>query len=156
MELVFLGAILAVCVRLFLETTTYVTASYDTSGGAGQFPQYVLILLMIAVIALMIQDIRKKKYQDFDITSLFHDERKVFFLSLVAYILVIKPFGFIMSTIIYLVFIVNYLYKKYGNGSIGTVKNVIIRNVSLVIFVCAIDYVFEHLMRVVLPHGFLF
>lgn len=155
MEYVFLG-IIAVFATLFLkDATQYKIASYDTSGGPGMFPKYILILLLVAVTALVIQKIIKKDKTKFVFFELLKGERGIILGSLILYLAVLSVFGFILSTSIFLMFTVNYLYFRGHSGSGGR-KSIAIRSGFSVGIALIINYVFVNLMHVMLPSGIIF
>jgi len=94
MELIFLAILGIFAVVFFKETTTYKIASFDTSGGPATFPQYILILLLVAIAILMIQKIVKKDFKGFVFIELFKGERGIGLLSLVAYLALLTILGF--------------------------------------------------------------
>lgn len=155
MEYVFLG-IIAVFATLFLkDATQYKIASYDTSGGPGMFPTYILILLLVAVAALAIQKIIKKDRTKFVFFELLKSERGIILGSLIVYLAVLSVIGFILSTSIFLMFTVNYLYFR-GHAGFGAKKSIAIRSGFSVGIALIINYVFVNLMHVMLPSGIIF
>lgn len=155
MEYVFLG-IIAVFATLFLkDATQYKIASYDTSGGPGLFPTYILILLLVAIAALVIQKIIKKDKTKFVFFELLKGERGIILGSLIIYLAVLSVIGFILSTSIFLMFTVNYLYFR-GHVGFGAKKSIAIRSGFSVGIALIINYVFVNLMHVMLPRGIIF
>lgn len=155
MEYVFLG-IIAIFATLFLkDATQYKIASYDTSGGPGMFPKYILILLLVAIAALIIQKIIKKDKTKFVFFELLMGERGIILGSLVVYLAVLSLIGFILSTCIFLVVTVNYLYFR-GHAGLGGKKSIAIRSGISVGTALIINYVFVNLMHVMLPRGIIF
>ena len=156
MELIFLAILGIFAVVFFKETTTYKIASFDTSGGPATFPQYILILLLVAIAILMIQKIVKKDFKGFVFIELFKGERGIGLLSLVAYLTLLTILGFTLSTILFLGFLVNYLYRANHQKSLGSVKQIAIRTGFSVLFAFVIQYIFVGLMHVMLPKGIFF
>jgi len=156
MELVFLAVLAVVASVFFFETTTYKIASFDTSGGPAIFPQYVLILLLVAIVVLVIQKIIKKDFKGFVFLELFKRERGIGLLSLIAYLTLLNILGFTLSTILFLSFLVNFLYRAHHDKSLGSVKQISIRTGISVLFSFIIHYTFVNLMHVMLPKGILF
>lgn len=155
MEYVFLG-IIAVFASLFLKDAThYKTASYDTSGGPGQFPKYILILLLISIAALIIQKIIKKDKTKFVFFELFKGERGITLGSLIIYLAFLNIIGFLLSTSIFLIATVNYLYFR-AHAGFGGKKGIAIRSSISVVITLTIYYAFVQLMHVMLPTGIIF
>lgn len=156
MELIFLTILGIFAIIFFRETTTYKIAAFDTSGGPAAFPQYILILLLIAIAILMIQKIMKKEYKGFVFLELFKGERGIGLLSLIAYLSLLSILGFTLSTILFLTFLVNYLYRVNHNKSLGSAKRIAMRTGFSIIFAFAIQFIFVSLMHVMLPKGIFF
>jgi hypothetical protein len=156
MELIFLAVLAIVASVFFVETTTYKIASFDTSGGPAIFPQYILILLLVAIVVLFIQKIIKKDFKGFVFIELFKRERGIGLLSLIAYLTLLNILGFTLSTILFLSFLVNFLYRAHHEKSLGSVKQISIRTGISVLFSFIIHYTFVSLMHVMLPKGILF
>lgn len=156
MELIFLIILGIFAIIFFRETTTYKIASFDTSGGPAAFPQYILILLLIAIAILIIQKIVKKEYKGFVFLELFKGERGIGLLSLIAYLSLLSILGFTLSTILFLTFLVNYLYRVNHNKSLGSAKRIAMRTGFSIIFAFAIQFIFVSLMHVMLPKGIFF
>jgi putative tricarboxylic transport membrane protein len=155
MEYVFLG-IIAVFATLFLkDATQYKIASYDTSGGPGIFPKYILILLLVAIAAQIIYKIIKKEKTHFVFFELLKGERGIILGSLIVYLAVLSILGFILSTSIFLIATVNYLYYR-GHDGFGEKKSIAIRSGFSVCVAFIIYYVFVQLMHVILPAGIIF
>jgi hypothetical protein len=155
MEYVFLG-IIAVFSTLFLkDATQYKIASYDTSGGPGVFPKYILILLLVAIAAQIIYKIIKKDKTHFVFFELFKEERGIILGSLIIYLAVLSILGFILSTSIFLIATVNYLYFR-GHDGFGEKKSIAFRSGFSVGMTLVINYVFVQFMHVILPAGIIF
>lgn len=156
MELIFLAIIAIFALVFFKETTTYSIASFDTSGGPAIFPQYILILLLVAILALMIQKIIKKDFKGFFFLEIFKGDRGIGMVSLVVYLALLRILGFTLSTIIFLIFLVNYLYRVNHDNTFGDGKHIALRTGFSILFAVVIQYIFVHLMHVMLPKGIIF
>ncbi|MGH0052113.1 MAG: tripartite tricarboxylate transporter TctB family protein [Sphaerochaetaceae bacterium] len=156
MELIFLAILAIFTLIFFKETTTYKIASFDTSGGPAIFPQYILLLLLAAIVVLMIQKIVKKEFKGFVFLELFKGERGIGLLSLVAYLSLLRILGFTLSTILFLTFLINYLYRVNHEKSLGSIKQITLRTGFSILFAFAIQYIFVSLMHVMLPKGIFF
>lgn len=156
MELIFLTILAIFSIVFFQETTTYKVASFDTSGGPAIFPQYILILLLISIAVLMIQKIVKKDFKGFVFIELFKGDRGIGLIALVAYLSLLKILGFTLSTVLFLTFLVNYLYRTNHEKSLGNVKHIALRTGFSILFAFLIQYIFVNLMHVMLPKGIIF
>jgi hypothetical protein len=155
MEIVFLLVLLGVSVVLLVQTTTYVTPKFDTSGGPALFPQYILILLMVSIVILIIQLAVRREGRTFVFLELFRSVRGIFLLSLALYLLALYYVGFFIATALFLFFTVNYLTYVY-NGSTGTWKQVLLRCLLLLGIIVIVNYLFGDLFNIMLPKGRLF
>ena len=155
MEIVFLLILLGASVVFLGETYRYEVPSYDTSGGPAMFPRYVLIILCATIILLLIQLIVKKQGKTFVFGELFRNERGVFLAALLMYVLLLNPVGFLASTIVFLLFTVNYLSRQY-NGSLGSFKNTAVRSSICVLTAVGVNYLFGNVFRIMLPTGRMF
>lgn len=155
MEYIFLGIIAVFSILFLKESMSYGVASFDTSGGPGLFPKYIIILLLIAVLCYAVWKILKKDKTKFEFVSLFLKERGVILLSLVLYLALLQILGFTVSTILFLCFTTNFLYYK-TNAAIGTKKGIIFRVLFSVAAAFFVRFIFVGLMHVILPKGLLF
>lgn len=156
MELIFLAVLGVASLVLLMETTGYKTASFDTSGGPGIFPKYVIILLLIAIIALVIQKIIKKEFKGFVFLSLFKAERGITLIALITYLALLNLLGFVLSTSLFLCFMVNFLYRANHEKSLGSKKHIVLRSGFSIAFAFFIQFIFVSLMHVMLPKGIFF
>ncbi|MCF7943401.1 MAG: tripartite tricarboxylate transporter TctB family protein [Spirochaetia bacterium] len=152
MEIVFLSLLFAAAGVLFLQTLTYTTPTFDTSGGPALFPQYILILLMVSIGVLIIQLVIRKEGRDFVFLELFRSLRGIFLLSIVLYLFALNYFGFYIATAIFLLFTVNYLTFAY-TGTVGTWKRVVLRCILLLVIITVVNYLFGDLFNIMLPKG---
>lgn len=151
-ELIFLGIIAAVCGVFFYLTFDFQVSLLDRSGGAALWPRIIIIFLMIFVIIRFIQVLREKDKGEFVFLELFKGPRFFLLASLVAYIVAFKSLGYIISTSLFLVVVVNVFYK-WTKDDFGSVKSIVIRNTLLILFVIALNYFFAEIVNIPLPTG---
>ena len=104
----------------------------------------------------MIQKIVKKDSKGFVFIELFKGDRGIGLLALVAYLSLLKILGFTLSTVLFLTFLVNYLYRTNHEKSLGSVKHIAFRTGFSILFAFLIQYIFVNLMHVMLPKGIIF
>ena len=151
-ELIFLGLIMAICGVFFYLTFDFQVSLLDRSGGAALWPRIIIIFLMIFVIIRFIQVLREKDKGEFVFLELFKGPRFFLLASLVAYIVAFKSLGYIISTSLFLVVVVNVFYK-WTKDDFGSVKSIVIRNTLLILFVIALNYFFAEIVNIPLPTG---
>ena len=151
-ELIFLGLIMAICGVFFYLTFDFQVSLLDRSGGAALWPRIIIIFLMIFVIIRFIQVLREKDKGEFVFLELFKGPRFFLLASLVAYIVAFKSLGYIISTSLFLVVVVNVFYK-WTKNDFGSVKSIVIRNTLLILFVIALNYFFAEIVNIPLPTG---
>lgn len=151
-ELIFLGLIAAICGVFFYLTFDFQVSLLDRSGGAAMWPRIIIAFLMIFVIIRFIQVVRTKKKEEFVFLELFRGPRLFLLAALVVYIIAFKPVGYIFSTSLFLLVVVNVFYK-WTKGNFGTVKSIVVRNVLLIAFVVALYFFFAEIVNIPLPVG---
>ena len=156
MEIFFL-CVIGIFISYFLyEALAYRAAVFDTSGGPGLFPKYILILFLACIVVLIIQKLIRKDKDTFVFKELFIGIRGIVLLSMVVYLILTYILGFTVSTILFLIFLFNYLYYGKHTDHWGRVKSVMLRSgVGLFLALC-INLIFTRLMHVFLPKGILF
>lgn len=110
-ELLFLSLIMAICGVFFYLTFDFQVSLLDHSGGAAMWPRIIIAFLMIFVIIRFIQVIRTKKKEEFVFFELFRGPRLFLLTALVVYIIAFKYIGYIPSTCLFLLAVVNVFYK---------------------------------------------
>jgi len=153
-EIIFLGILFLACSYLFSLTFSFQTSVLDKSGGAALFPQIVIIFLLIFLALRIILILRTKEKKPFVFLELFQGMRLFFFTALVLYIIAIKPVGYVISTIIYLLIVINVFYYS-TRGNWGNPKSILIRNTCIFAFVFLMNTFFASMLKVLLPQGFL-
>ncbi len=151
-EIVFLSVFLVISAGLYYLTGSFRISKMDHSGGAALFPRIVIILLAVCILLRIIQILKQKEKKEFVWKSLFTRGRMEFVAALVVYVLCLKPVGYLISTALFLIFVVNRFYRIEYNGW-GTARGVIVRNAALIAFTIAIYLVFHRLLGVSLPRG---
>lgn len=154
-ELIFLGIFTVVSIYFFYLTGDFRVSVLDKSGGAKVWPRIVLIFLLIFLIIRIIQVLREKDKKHFVFKELFTGTRLFFFLSFVAYIILLKFLGYFITTFSFLVVTINYFYK-HVKGDYGTKKQIIIRNVLLLAFTFLMWAFFSEILHIMLPSSSIF
>lgn len=153
-ELIFLGLIAVICGVFFYLSFDFQVSLLDRSGGAALWPRIIILFLMVFVIIRFVQVLRTKKKEEFVFLELFKGPRFFLLVCLVAYIIAFKYVGYIISTSLFLVVVVNVFYK-WTKDDFGTVKSIIFRSVLLILFVIALNYFFAEIVNIPLPAGIL-
>lgn len=153
-ELIFLGIIVIISAIMFGMTYDFKVSILDKSGGAGLWPRIVIVFLIIMTIIRFIQVLKEKDRQPFAFLELFRGMRLFFLLALGIYIILIKPLGYIIATLLFLFITVNLFYYK-SNDHIGSFKSIIIRNMFIIGFVFGLYFFFANIVYIMLPKGLL-
>ncbi|NLZ77693.1 MAG: tripartite tricarboxylate transporter TctB family protein [Spirochaetales bacterium] len=153
-EIVFLLIFSAIAGYMYFLTGSFRISKMDISGGAAMFPRIVIIIFLACIALRIVQLLKSKDTKEFVWKNIFKKGRREFVISLVLYALLLVPFGFIISTILFLLSIVNYFYFL-GNETLGSVRNIVIRNLLLVGFTVALYFIFSEVLGVSLPPGIL-
>lgn len=151
-ELIFLGIVAAICGVFFYLSFDFQVSLLDRSGGAAMWPRIIIAFLLIFVIIRFIQVLREKKKGEFVFLELFRGPRFFLLASLVVYIIAFKYVGYIISTTVFLLVVVNVFYK-WTKDNFGSVKSIVIRNVLLILFVIMLYYFFAEVVHILLPTG---
>lgn len=132
---------------VLLESKTFADASEGAANNPALFPVALAILLAIFSSILIIQALLRKEKIKFGINKEVALRIGVFFVSLTIYVFILKVLGFLLSTIIFSIFMINYLK---GNKKIS--KESLIYGV---IFSVIVFLVFYFILKVPLPKSFL-
>ena len=132
---------------VFLESRTFADASEGAANNPALFPVALAILLAIFSSILIIQALIRKEKLKFSINKETILRIGLFFISLTIYVFVLRYVGFLLSTIIFSIFMINYLKgnKKISRESI----------IYGVIFSIIVFLIFNYILKVPLPKGFL-
>ena len=155
-ELIFNALLAVVGVVLYVMTYSFPTSIFDKSGGAGMYPRFVIIALMIllAVRTLQILKSPEEKHRKFIFFEMFHGPRLIYILTTLAYFLLVKRIGFIICTAIYLIGMILYLWALQEQKRPSR-KMAAIVAAAVVPSVVALDWLFCEVMGVLLPAGIL-
>lgn len=153
-EIIFLAVFLFAAIFLYTLTGDFRISKMDTSGGAAMFPRLVILLLCICLLLRIGQIIWKKEKKGFVWKELFIKARAFFVLSLLAYVVLLKPLGYILATGLFLMVTVNRLYH-YQKGSYGRAGEILLRNLLLLAFSLVMYFAFSGILSVNLPKGLL-
>lgn len=132
---------------VFLESRTFADASEGAANNPALFPVALAILLAIFSSILIIQALLRKEKIKFSINKETLFKIGLFFTSLTIYVFVLRYIGFLLSTIIFSIFMINYLK---GNKKISLESLIYGVIFSIIVFI-----VFNYILKVPLPKGFL-
>ena len=132
---------------VFLESRTFADASEGAANNPALFPVALAILLAIFSSILIIQALLRKEKIKFSINKETLFKIGLFFISLTIYVFVLRYIGFLLSTIIFSIFMINYLK---GNKKISLESLIYGVIFSIIVFI-----VFNYILKVPLPKGFL-
>lgn len=153
-EIIFLTVFFVAAVSLYTLTGDFCISKMDTSGGAAMFPRLVIILLCICLILRIGQIIWKKEKKGFVWKELFMETRRFFVVSLLVYVALLKPLGYIPATCLFLIVTVGRL-RYYQKGGYGRAGEVLVRDLLLIAFCLAMYAAFSGILSVNLPKGLL-
>ena len=151
-EIIFLLCFAVVSAIMFYMTGDFRISKMDTSGGAALFPRIVIILLLVFLMLRIIEILASKEKKEFAGKELFAGSRCLFIGGLVLYVVLLKPLGYIIATVLFLAFVVNRFYRV-EKGLMGSAAQIAIRNVLMIVFVLAMNWVFGTVLSVNLPAG---
>lgn len=155
-EIIFLIILAAAGVGMFGMSFGFQVSRIDTSGGPALFPRIVIVILLAFIIIriVMISKNKEELGKKFHFLEIFMGSRLVFLLLFLAYALLMKPLGFVISSSLFLMIAVTFLHKKqYGEGV--TAKKGLILYPVIVIAVTVLYYIFVYKLNVLLPGGIL-
>jgi hypothetical protein len=151
-EIIFLSFLGSIGVVLYILTYSFEINLLDKSGGAAMFPRIVIIFLLVFIIIRIIFLIIAQKRTPFVFKELFQGKKLLFVTSLAAYVILMKPLGYIICSILFLLFIVNNFYVSVHSGW-GTPKQIAVRNILSILFVIGMKFFFSNVLKVFLPAG---
>ena len=155
-EIIFLILLAAVGGYYYFESLGYTVGRFDTTGGGGIFPRAIIIVLFVLLAARLIEILIKKEKAPFKFFGYLKGVGGVFFLSFVAFVLLIRPLGFVVDAILFSLWSVNYLYyKTHDDKKLGGTKALIIRCVAIIAYVLLVNWFFTGVLHVNLPAGIL-
>ncbi len=153
-EIVFLLCIAGVGAAYYLEATGYAMPKLDNSGGPAFFPKLICAILVVLILARVIQIIARKDKNRFVYKNLFLGTTGFFTIGVILFVLLMPFLGYIISCFLFLSIVSNaLLYAK--TKSFGTVKSIIVRELSFLVFVTVLYYFFTHVLYVAFPDGIL-
>lgn len=128
----------------------------DTSGGPALFPRVVIIMLFVFIVIriVMISKNKEEMEKKFHFLEIFQGSRLIFLLLFLGYALIMKPLGFVISSSLFLILAVTFLYRKQYGERITVKKGLVLYPVILV-SVAALYYIFVNKLNVLLPSGIL-
>lgn len=151
-EILFLLCFAVISLIMFYLTGDFRVSKMDTSGGAALFPRIVIILLLIFLAVRIVEIVRAKEKKAFAGKELFTGSRCYFIIGFVLYVILLKPVGYILATVLFLAFVVNRFYK-IEKGTMGTAVQIAVRNLIMIVFVLAMNWAFGTILSVNLPSG---
>lgn len=155
-ELIFNAIVAALAIAMFAVSYTFPVSIIDKSGGAGLFPRAVVLFLLAFLLIRTLQILRspEERARKFVFTEIFKGARLVYLLSTLAYFLLVKYVGFILTTVVYLAVMIVFFYKLQ-EGHLPSRRSTAVICVSSAAGAVLLDYLFCHLMGVLLPAGLL-
>ncbi len=155
-EIIFLLLIAAAGGYYYYESLGYTVGRFDTTGGGGIFPRAILLVLFVLLAARLIEILLKKEKAPFKFFGYLKGVGGVFFISFAAFVLLIRPLGFVVDAILFALFSVNFLYyKAKDDKKLGGTKAVVIRTVCIIAYVLLVNWFFTDVLSVNLPAGIL-
>ena len=132
---------------VFLESKTFADASEGAANNPALFPIALAILLTIFSFIIIIQALlrREKLVFSFNKETIF--KIGLFFISLSIYVIALRFIGFLLSTIIFSIFMINYLKGNKGISKESLIYGVLF---SIIVFL-----IFNYVLKVPLPKGLL-
>lgn len=152
-EFIFLSLLLVACGVLLAITFGFPLVQMDLSGGARMFPQLVLGLLIVAILARMVIILASGKKEPFAFLEIFKGPRLFFIASLFVSIVTMRWLGFMISVSAFLVGSVNFNYWSV-KGNLGGAKAIAARSLPMVALVVSLYFIFTKALTVLLPAGF--
>ncbi len=155
-ELIFEAVLAIIGAAMFFVSFSFRESIIDQSGGPGLFPRIVIIMLFVALAARAFVVLRndKEKAKKFTFFEMFMGNRLIFLLIFLAYILLVRPLGFLISTWAFMLITIPFLYKlQYGKRMSG--KAIAIESAISIAGVFILYYVFSECFNVLLPAGLL-
>ena len=143
-ELVFLAVVSAVAVIMFIMTFQFPSSILDQSGGAGLFPRIRLC-----------QYLRKPETRKhFVFLEMFQGLRLVYIVMTGVYIAVMAPLGYIISTVAYMLALINFFYYAQVEHR-PSVRSEAVIAVGVVAGTVGMYWFFGSVLHVMLPPGLL-
>ena len=142
-EIFFLIILAAAGVGMFGMSFGFQVSRIDSSGGPALFPRIVIIILLlfIAIRIIMVSKSKEELGKKFHFLEIFQ-----------GYAVLMKPLGFVISSSLFLIIAVTFLYKKQYGERITVKKGLILYPVIL-ISVAVLYYIFVNKLNVLLPGG---
>ena len=153
-EIFFLIILAAAGVGMFVRSFGFQVSRIDSSGGPALFPRIVIIILLlfIAIRIIMVSKSKEELGKKFHFLEIFQGSRLIFLLMFLGYAVLMKPLGFVISSSLFLIIAVTFLYKKQYGERITVKKGLILYPVIL-ISVAVLYYIFVNKLNVLLPGG---
>ncbi|MDE7014658.1 MAG: tripartite tricarboxylate transporter TctB family protein [Kineothrix sp.] len=155
-ELIFLGILAIIGVIMFGMSFGFQTSLLDKSGGPALYPRIVIVVLVIFLVVRCVMIIRSQEElkKKFHFLEILQGSRLIYLLLLLGYAVIIKPLGFVISSVIFAVIAVTFLHKKqYGTFITG--KKAAVLYPIMILSIVALYYVFTNYFNVLLPGGIL-
>ncbi|MBS5300828.1 MAG: tripartite tricarboxylate transporter TctB family protein [Clostridium sp.] len=152
-ETIFLLCFCAAAIAMYGMTGNFRISKMDTSGGAAMFPRIVIILLLVFLAIRLLQIWIGKQKKPFMGRELFTGSRFFFLICFCAYVVCLKLLGYRVATYLFLLFSVNG-FMKVEKGTYGTARELVVRNLILLVFVLAMYWLFGTVLSIKLPTGF--
>lgn len=155
-ELIFMAIISVIAIIMYVVSGSFPVSIIDKSGGAALFPRVVVLFLLFFMlirlwIVLKDKEAMKKTFVFFE---MFSGPRLVYLLGTVAYIVAIKPLGFVITTSVYLFCMANFLFYKQKDSIMSMTHNAIVLTSGILIST-GMYLFFTRVLSILLPKGIL-
>lgn len=155
-EIIFIGILSVIGLAMFGASFFFQASLIDKSGGPALFPRIIIVALLVLLLVRAIQILRSKKQRatHFAFAEMFQGARLVFLILFFLYAITITTLGFVVSSTLFLIAAILFLYKQQYNKKMP-VKKIILCCLCCGVGVFAVNYCFVNFFNVVLPSGIL-
>lgn len=154
-ELLFLAVVSAAAVIMFFMTFQFPSSILDQSGGAGLFPRIIVVMLLACILLRLFQyRKRPETRKHFVFLEMFQGLRLGYIVMTGVYIALMAPLGYVISTIAYMMVLINFFYYAQMEHK-PSVKTETMIAVGIVAGTVGIYWFFGSVLHVMLPVGLL-
>lgn len=154
-ELLFLAVVSAIAVIMFFMTFQFPSSILDQSGGAGLFPRIVVVLLLGCILMRLYQYLKKPETRKhFVFLEMFQGLRLAYIVMTGVYILLMSTLGYIISTVAYMLVLINCFYHAQMESR-PSVKTEAVIVIGILAGTIGMYWFFGSVLHVMLPAGLL-
>lgn len=154
-ELLFLAVVSAIAVIMFFMTFQFPVSILDQSGGAGLFPRTIVVMLLACILIRLYQYYKKPETRKhFVFLEMFQGLRLAYILMTGIYIALMTTLGYVISTVVYLLVLINFFYHAQMERR-PSVKTETVIVLSILAGTIGIYWFFGSVLHVMLPAGLL-